>query len=251
MAYVSLHNGGAYHGAMADTPRSVANATPSRRALVANAPRRKPGRGSQVTPTERLEMQRLFLVDGLTKTAIAQKTGRTRETVGGVLAGADFDRLKTQIESEIFDEARRILKGNVVRAAKAWPRAIDTAAEKGNHKPAKDLLIHTGVIEPIGESGAQGALVLVGVNIYQDMGTGQRFHGEPPPNRPVAICMTPGLAQEYREAGLPQPFQPPSQEAIDAEAARQEALRAPQSARHAGRTTDIAASVPKPDTPSD
>ena len=193
---------------------------------VAKVPRRKPGRGSQVTPPERLEMQCLFLVDGLTKTAIAQQTGRTRETVGGVLQGPDFDRLKAQVESEIFDDARRILKANVVRAAKAWPRAIDTAAEKGNHKPAKDLLMHTGVIEPLGEAGAQGAVVLVGVNIYQDMATGQRFHGEPPPNCPVAICMTPGLAEEYRAAGLPQPFQPPSQEVIDAEVARQEALTA-------------------------
>ena len=99
------------------------------------------------------------------------------------------------------------------------PRAIDTAANKGDHKPAKDLLMHTGVIQPLGEAGAQGAVVLVGVNIYQDMATGQRFHGEPPPNCPVVICMTPGLAEEYRSAGLPQPFQPPSQEVIDAEVA--------------------------------
>ncbi len=70
MAYVSLHNGEAYHGAMAETPRSVANAprrkpavTASRRTLVSDAPRRKSGHGSQVTPLERLEMQRLFLVD--------------------------------------------------------------------------------------------------------------------------------------------------------------------------------------------
>ncbi len=34
-------------------------------------------RGSQVTPTERLEMQCLFLVDGLTETAIAQQTAAT------------------------------------------------------------------------------------------------------------------------------------------------------------------------------
>ena len=249
MAFVSLYNGEAYHGAMAETPRSVAK-----------VPRRKPGRGSQVTPPERLEMQCLFLVDGLTKTAIAQQTGRTRETVGGVLQGPDFDRLKAEVESEIFDDARRILKANVVRAAKAWPRAIDTASNKGDHKPAKDLLMHTGVIQPLGEAGAQGAVVLVGVNIYQDMATGQRFHGEPPPNCPVAICMTPGLAEEYRAAGLPQPFQPPSQEVIDAEVAKQEALKA----RQAGALGVVAHEVapepplarleapePKPDTGSD
>ncbi len=215
------------------------------------APRRKPGRGSQVTPTERLEMQRLFLVEGLSKTAIARQTGRTRETVGNILQGPDFDRLKADIESEIFDEARRILKANAVRAAKAWPRAIDTAAEKGNHKPAKDLLLHTGVIEPLGESGAQGAVVLVGVHLYQDMRTGQQFHGEPPPNRTVAICMSPQLAQEHRAAGLPPPFQAPTDEEMEA---------AQPSARSAGMTIDSVpdpplahreAPAPKPDTPSD
>ena len=66
------------------------------------------------------------------------------------------------------------------------------------------------------------------MNIYQDMGTSQQFHGEPPPNRPVAICMTPGLAQEYQAAGLPPPFQTPSQEVIDAEVAKQEALKTKQ-----------------------
>jgi IS30 family transposase len=49
------------------------------------APRHKPGRGSQVTPNERREIQRMYLADGLTKAAIAQKTGRTRETIAGVL----------------------------------------------------------------------------------------------------------------------------------------------------------------------
>ena len=199
------------------------------------APRRKPGRGSQVTPKERLEIQRLFLVEGLTKTAIARQTGRTRETVGGVLQGADFDRLKAHIESEIFDDARRILKANVVRAANAWPRAIDAASKKGNHKPAKDLLMHTGVIEPLGESGAHGALLLVGVNIYKDMQTGQHVHGEPPPNRAVVICMSPQLAQGYRDAGLPSPMPGPSPEEPE------------QSAKGAGVTIDVVAQSSEPD----
>ncbi len=59
---------------MAETPRSVAN-----------APRRKPGRGSQVMPDERREIQRLYLVDGLNQKQIAAQTGRTRETIAAQL----------------------------------------------------------------------------------------------------------------------------------------------------------------------
>ena len=36
------------------------------------------------------------------------------------------------------------------------------AADRGDHKPAKELLMHTGTIEPLGADGrAQGPLVLV------------------------------------------------------------------------------------------
>ena len=43
--------------------------------------------------------------------------------------------------------------------------------------------MHTGVIEPLGEDGARGALVLVGINVYQDVRTGQQFKGQPDPTR--------------------------------------------------------------------
>ena len=97
----------------------------------AQAPRRKPGRGSQVTPNERREIHHLFLAEGLTKAAIAQKTGRTRETIASALQGEDFERLKVEIESDTFDDARRVLKAHVVKAAKAWPRAIEKPLTRG------------------------------------------------------------------------------------------------------------------------
>jgi len=188
----------------------------------APAPRRSPGRGSQVTPPERREIQRMYLADGLTKAAIALKTGRTRETIAAVLQGEDFERLKVEVESETFDDARRILKANVTKAAKAWPRAVDKAADRGDHKPAKDLLMHTGVIEPLGEHGAQGPLMLIGVNIYQDMRTGQQFQGEPPSNRPILIVGSHGLSKQYEQAGLPPPIPTPAElKIIEAQKATQ------------------------------
>ena len=191
MAYVSLHSGAAYHGAMADTRRSVANAPPSRRALVADAPRRKPGRGSQVIPAERREIQCLHLVDGLNQKQIAVRTGRTRETIAAQLKGADFERIRTAVEADLIETVKRQLTNNVDKAANAWIKALDRAAQKGDHKPAKDLLLHAGVIAPRGETSKQQWVVVVGM-----------------PGHPA----------------LPVP----TQEAIDAEEARVLALRARQ-----------------------
>ena len=64
---------------------------------VVDAPRRKPGRGSQVTPAERREIQRLHLVDGLNQKQIAAQTGRTRETIAAQLKDEDFQAMKREV----------------------------------------------------------------------------------------------------------------------------------------------------------
>ena len=183
---------------------------------VVKAPRRKPGRGSQVTPAERREIQRLHLAEGLNQRQLAARTGRTRETIAAQLKGADFERLRDQVETNLVETVTRYLRNNADKAAKAWVRALDRAAQKGDHKPAKDLLMHAGVIDPPGETSRPQFVVVVGM-----------------PGHPA--------------------MEPPSQEVIDAEEARVLALRAPsqQAASHTGRTIDVVASVPKPDTPPD
>ena len=42
-------------------------------------------------------------------------------------------------------------------------KALGRAAQKGDHKPAKDLLMHTGVIRPVGEHVGQSVVVMVGM----------------------------------------------------------------------------------------
>lgn len=192
------------------------------------APRHKPGRGSQVTPSERREIQQLFLVDGLTKADIAKKMGRTRETIASALQGEDFERFRQEIESELFETAQRKLKSNVGRAADGWIKAIDKAAERGDHKPSKDLLMHTKVIDPLGQHGAQGALVLVGVrvdingkvNAWQDRG-GRVYEQED-------LAAHAGV-KVFVGMGLPGgvPLEPPSQEEIEAAQREREALTEP------------------------
>ncbi len=137
---------------MAETPRSVAN-----------APRRKPGRGSQVTPAERREIQRLHLAEGLNQRQLAARTGRTRETIAAQLKGADFERLRDQVETNLVETVTRYLKNNADKAAKAWVRALDRAAQKGDHKPAKYLLMHAGVIDYPGETSRPQFVVVVGM----------------------------------------------------------------------------------------
>jgi hypothetical protein len=131
--------------------------------IEAPAPRHKPGRGSQVAPNERREIQRLYLVEGLAKAAIAIKTCRTRETIADVLKGEDFERLRQEVEADLVESVRRKLKNNVGRAADGWIKAIDKAAAKGDHKPAKDLLLHTDVIRPAGEASTHNVTVIVGM----------------------------------------------------------------------------------------
>ena len=143
--------------------------------------------------------------------------------VAGVLQGEDFERLRQEIELELRETARRKLKNHVWRAADGWINAIDTAAAKGDHKPAKDLLLHTGVIDPLGEHGAQGgSLCLVGVrvdsngnvNAWRETSTGRVYEKSDLRGRSCLYIGMPGF-----------PLPVPTQEEVDAALACQEAAR--------------------------
>jgi hypothetical protein len=89
-----------------------------------------------------------------------------RETVSACLKGPEFDKLRAAFESEVRASAVQRLKSAVGPAADAWVRAIDHAADKGDHKPAKDLLMHTGTIEPLDDEGrARGPMVLIAIKV--------------------------------------------------------------------------------------
>jgi len=111
------------------------------------------GRGSQLTPEQRREIQCCALLDGLSASEIARRTGRDRGTIANVLKAEDSRALRQQLETEAQEAAIKVLRGYSQRAARAWGIAIDAAADKGDHRPAKDLLLHTGAIEPVGDEG--------------------------------------------------------------------------------------------------
>lgn len=121
------------------------------------------GQASHLTELERREIQRLKLIDGHSMSEIARITSRNRETVARVLAATDTQELAAQLETEAREGALRVLRAHTEHAARAWRKAIDVAADRGFHKPAMDLLLHTNVIAPVhGNQVAVGVQVIVG-----------------------------------------------------------------------------------------
>jgi hypothetical protein len=134
----------------AGTDYRMLKATTDRSNVGLTVERRLGGAGMRITPAERREISLAYLSEpGLgTISACAKHFSRTREAIKGCLKGDDFEALRRQVDHEMGESATVILKRAVGQAATAWVGAVDVAAEKGDHKPARDLLIATNVIEP-------------------------------------------------------------------------------------------------------
>lgn len=83
---------------------------------------------------------------GYTPHAIAERLDMSQATVTAVLK-----------------DARTKLQDAQGMAADAWVQAVSVAAKKGRHEPARDLLLHSGAIEPIAGQQGQGVQVVIGV----------------------------------------------------------------------------------------
>jgi hypothetical protein len=94
---------------------------------------------------------------------IARRTGRTRETIGNVLRDPITKQLQEQMRAEKRERARQTLAASVDSAADAWRDTVAIAAKKGDHRPAKDLLLYEGVINP--PNGGAGQVVVYIGNI--------------------------------------------------------------------------------------
>lgn len=136
-----------------------------------------PGRGSQLTPAERAEIQQLSLVEGLSRSEIARRTRRDRETVRNVLAAEDTKQFADRLASDARDEVVQLLRRTATRAAADWIEASAVAKTRGDHRPARDLLLHARVIEPVVNQpvGSRVAIVIgmPGQPICEQIGTGE------------------------------------------------------------------------------
>jgi hypothetical protein len=123
--------------------------------------RHHPGAGSRVTAPERREIQQAHLLEGLNRSALAVRFGRTRETIASVLRGPDFEQLRAEVDRGEAEDAKAILHRHRIVAANAWAAAVGTAAGKGDHRPARDLLVHTRTIQPVADLARGSAVTIV------------------------------------------------------------------------------------------
>ncbi len=127
---------------------------------VVPAARHLAGRGSAMT-TDEIEAVRFdFLTAGLSRVQLAKKHGRTRATIARCLEGKDFDEMRRAVEVEVRDQIRIRMIRKADSAMQSWEDSLAPAAERGNHKPARDLMLHAGIIDPI-ESTESGPKVVV------------------------------------------------------------------------------------------
>jgi hypothetical protein len=61
------------------------------------------------------------------------------------------------------DAALKYLMANGLDFAEDWAQASREAAKRGDHRPAKDALLHTQVIDPLQDTGAgMGVTIIIG-----------------------------------------------------------------------------------------
>ena len=110
--------------------------TSGRAASLANLP-------SPITPEQCLQVFEA-LEDGATLREAASAAGMSHVSAWRIVK-------KYEGHSE---SAKKYLMTKALQASEAWVRSTDVAADKGNHLPAKDLLLHIGAIEPLQDASA-------------------------------------------------------------------------------------------------
>lgn len=131
------------------------------------APRHEPGRGSAMAEDEIQSVRMDFICNGLSRLQLAEKYGRNRATIARCLDGREFEELRREVDREVRQVVRRRMVAKADDAVGNWERSMSNAAERGDHKPAKDWLMHSGVIDPI-EATENGPRVVVQIGVSAD-----------------------------------------------------------------------------------
>ena len=75
--------------------------------------------------------------------------------------------------SKWFVRPKDILAMKANEAAIHWVDSMSIASSKGDHRPAKELLLHTGHIEPLRDHDAKQVIVQIGVALSLPMTAAQ------------------------------------------------------------------------------
>ena len=126
--------------------------------------RRPHGKAGHLTAEEKQAIGLAYLEAGgqVTNVALAAHFHVNRDTIAGVLKSPEFEELRQEFQQQLRSAAADRLRASVVLAAEQWREAIPIAAKKGDHRPSRDLLLHTGVIDPVSAQHDSGVTVIVG-----------------------------------------------------------------------------------------
>lgn len=93
---------------------------------------------------------------------VAKALNRDRETVARHIKCPEFEQFQAKALEDAGKAALGRLKQYSPKAAEDWERACSVAADKGDHRPAKDLLVSTGVIQTDQLATQQGIVIVNG-----------------------------------------------------------------------------------------
>jgi hypothetical protein len=128
--------------------------------------RRLQGRSGHLSPDLKTEIRLAFLESGGTLTCVelAKRFDCNRDTISAVLKAPEMEPLRAAFDAQKKAAAVQRLHAAVEPAAAAWVRAVEIAADKGDWKAAKELLLATRTIDPLGDTQS-GVTVLVGLQV--------------------------------------------------------------------------------------
>lgn len=90
-----------------------------------------------------------------------------------------------------------MLQALETEAVTAWRQALPIAGAKGDHRPAKDLLLHTRAIQPVADAGHAGITIQIGALVLPGVSRAERDSLEEKPND--FIDTTCNVAAAYEE----------------------------------------------------
>lgn len=88
-------------------------------------------------------------------------------------------------------------------AVSAWRQALPIAGAKGDHRPAKDLLLHTRAIQPVADAGVAGITIQIGVLSLPGVSRAERDCIDVIPNELSDSVASVAAAYEDTDTGVP------------------------------------------------
>jgi len=160
--------------ALAGEPLRAEDGGLAAEAVPGRVPRRRAGRGNEVSPAERRAIQLAVLAGPtISQDALAERFGRSRSTIRAVLADPSFAALQAEFDQATAIQARSILDSGRTAASSAWLASLDRAAQRGDHRPSRDLLYVTRTVDPPSQQGS-GPQVIVNIGRLVTGGAAER-----------------------------------------------------------------------------